>query len=341
MPRHDQPTVFLAVATPEWFSTARAPKALADAGFRVVVFCPAGQLVAKSRFVDHLDSYAMPIGIDDYYARLATSLEKHQPDLILPGDDLALAFLHRLHRDIPPGHAIRAMLDGSFPPQAIQDTLERKSAQIVVAHQIGIEVPPSLINPRRDEAFRFAARSGFPVMLKHDYSCAGLGVFPCGDRNQLDQALDRPLPSMPFPASPMRTLQAHIRGQGAFVALSAYKGEMLGGFAMRKLHQLPLGPTAVAQRLDNEAPLLAIAEKLVAHFAFTGVADMDFMIDAGTGRPLFLEMNPRWVPHAHLGRALGMDLLAPPPPGCRGQARSRGLSPSFLRNGDAIPTAGI
>jgi carbamoylphosphate synthase large subunit len=304
-----RPTVFLAITNPDWISPARAPKALRQAGFRVVVHCPRGHPVERSRFVDSLIAYDLPIGAIDYVRAVAAALDAHRPALVLPGDDVALGLLHRMRQAVRPDHAARAVLDASLAPLALQDAAERKSRQVLLAREIGLEVAPSLVDPAPEAAVALAERVGYPVLVKLDFSWAGEGVAVCADRAALLAALAAQPRPLPFRAAASRTVQAFVPGRDVFVTQATRDGVVLAGFAMEKLARVALGPATAARRLEDEAPLLEAAAALAGRLRLSGIGDVEFRLDARTGRPVFIEANPRLVPIAHLGARLGADVF--------------------------------
>ena len=57
-----------------------------------------------------------------------------------------------------------------------------------------------------------------------------------------------------------------------------------------------------------EAPALEeAARRLVARLGFTGYCGLDFVLEAGTDKPYFLEFNPRATQIVHLGALFGVD----------------------------------
>lgn len=308
-PDPSPPVALLVLTNTNWYSLARAPRALSDAGFRVRVLGPATHVIMRSRYIQPGFGHAAKRGHDDFLNQLEEIISTTRPRLVLPGDDIASGLLHHLHRRTGSASPIGAILDDSLAPVSHHDILEQKSRQVKIAHQLGIDVPASMIDPDRDAARAFATTHGYPVVVKLDHSWAGLGVTICADPASLDAALDHaPHANKLYPTS-SRTLQAYIPGTGALVAYAAHEGALLDGFAMSKLVQHGLGPTAVATVLEDSQALLSAVERLVARLAITGIGDVEFRLEAGTGRPYFIEINPRWVPVAHLGSRLGHDLL--------------------------------
>jgi len=99
-----------------------------------------------------------------------------QPQVIVPGDDLAVQVLHRAvlsgkldEHDRDFARLVREAL--SDPTQF--GAVEAKSRLIELARSLGIRAPAQLIAPDVQSALAFAGREGFPVILKPDLTQAG------------------------------------------------------------------------------------------------------------------------------------------------------------------------
>jgi carbamoylphosphate synthase large subunit len=307
---HNAPANVLIVLTNlDWLGVARAPQALARVGFKVHVFGPTTHAIMTSRFIDQRHSFDSPITIDDFKIQLSAIIIAQRPKLILPGDDQAASLLHLLRQQAPVGSDLQTALDASLPPAQYHHVLEQKSRQTVLAEQLGIYVPPSIINPNPDAALAFAAACGYPVLIKLDHSWAGHGITRCPDETTLIAALRHvPQASRLYPVI-NRTLQAYIPGTGILVTFAAHRGTLLESFTMTKMVQTEFGPTTVAAIREDEATINEPVRLLIEALGMNGFGDVDFQLEEGTGRPYFIEMNPRWVPTLHLGRRLQRDLI--------------------------------
>jgi predicted ATP-grasp superfamily ATP-dependent carboligase len=87
----------------------------------------------------------------------------------------------------------------------------------------------------------------------------------------------------------------------------AWRGQMLGGYAARRLEQVyPNGPSR-SIHLQHHQQMAAIAESMIEAMGFTGFFSLDFILPVGDEGPVLIECNPRVVPISHLGRQIGVD----------------------------------
>ncbi|MFZ1034760.1 MAG: hypothetical protein WAN72_22420, partial [Candidatus Acidiferrales bacterium] len=84
-----KPTALIAT-TARWFPTARLAVALENAGFTIDAVCPSNHPLAKTEVVRKMFSYR---GMDAL-ASFADAITAVEPDVIVPGDDLATQHLH-------------------------------------------------------------------------------------------------------------------------------------------------------------------------------------------------------------------------------------------------------
>src|SRR5438046_1764700 len=84
----------LVATTSRWFPTARIALALARSGFAVEAVCPSRHPIASTTVVQRLHSYNGLTPLLSFMAAIAAS----KPDLIVPGEDMAVRHLQGLDR---------------------------------------------------------------------------------------------------------------------------------------------------------------------------------------------------------------------------------------------------
>ena len=121
----------------------------------------------------------------------------------------------------------------------------------------------------------------------------------------------------PFPARPWLrrersaiSVQAFIRGTPANISVAAWKGEVVGSFAVVVCQMLKqTGPASVVRLVDNPAMRHA-AERIARRLKLTGFFGLDFMIEEGSGDAYLIELNPRVTQLCHLRLGPGRDLTS-------------------------------
>ena len=105
-----KPTVLIAT-TSHWFPAARLAMALASAGCTVDAVCPSRHSLGKMSVVRQIHPYRGLMPLHSFADAIAAT----NPDLIVPGDDLATTHLHRLHA-VSYTHLLRLAWNETSPP---------------------------------------------------------------------------------------------------------------------------------------------------------------------------------------------------------------------------------
>jgi hypothetical protein len=319
----------LVVALEAWFSSARMPGALHDAGFRTIVLCTPASPLRRARGIDAL----IEIERGEVAAALAAANARRRPAWIVPADEQALYALHRLARgaDAELTAAIRRSLG---VPACDGETVTKRRVNEAAA-ALGITVPRQAVAETPAAAFAFARVVGYPVVLKKEHTFGGMGVLACRDdaalltawyRLQASRRLGRLLAraggGVAHALAPLRRrladrlgaallVQPLIAGKPAFHAFVAQRGAVLAGMSAiaEANHPAPFGASSVVRFVDHPAMAQAAAA-LSAALGLSGFGGIDFILEATTGEPHLLELNPRLTPICHLGQRVGADLCA-------------------------------
>lgn len=321
--RTSQPRVLLA-ATLRWPLAARLAIAFGKLRCPVEAWCPPGHPLGKTRAVRriHRSGALAPLG------SLRAAIRDAAPDFIIPCDDDAALHLQRLHA-ADPSSALGRLIERSLGTPASCTLATMRGELMRLARAEGVRVPPTerLVAPRDLDAW--AARHGFPAVLKVDRSWGGLGVTIVHDLAQarvafrqatrrsparaLAQLLLRRDPSHLLRlagAQPGVTIQAFIAGSPANRAVACWQGEVLAGISVVALQtRSPTGPATVVRVVGN-AEMAATAARLVRALGVSGLCGLDFVIEAATGAAWLIEINPRATPICHLALGAGQDLPA-------------------------------
>ncbi|GAB3290016.1 hypothetical protein GCM10027297_36160 [Parahaliea aestuarii] len=104
-------------------------------------------------------------------------------------------------------------------------------------------------------------------------------------------------------------LQEYFSGDGIGVEVLAMCGEILYAFQHRRLHEVPLsgGGSSLRQSEDVNPELLAASRRLLSALDWSGVAMVEFKVQASTGRYILVEINGRFWGSLPLALAAGAD----------------------------------
>ncbi len=320
---------FLIVSTASWFPIARLAMALAEAGCRVDAVCPPRDPLSKTGVVQRIHFYSGLLPLRS----LERAIQKAQPDCLVPGDDLAVRHLHRLHQQAKTmgaaGKDICALIERSFGAPESFPIIAARSAFIELAQKEGVRVPETGVLNDFDDLRKWASKHGFPAMLKANGTTGGAGVKIVRNLTEAEEAF-RTLQAPPLLARAAKralvnqdnsliwssllrrqsvvNIQGYIAGREATSAVACWEGRVLASLhfeVLQKAHAF--GPATVMRRIEHPEMTVA-AEKLVRRLKLSGLHGFDYMIENGSENAYLIEINPRATQVGHLALGQGRDL---------------------------------
>ena len=325
-----RPTVLI-VTTSRWIPTARLAMALADAGCVVDALCPSGHPLSRIRGVRNTYHYRGLRALHSFAAAIAAS----QPDLIVPGDDLATSHLHRfhnveLHRG-PAGQVACELIERSLGAPENFPTVFRRTLFIESARQLGIRAPRTEVITDLNALRNWISRVGLPTVLKANGTSGGDGVKVVYTLEEAERAF-RTLQAPPLLLRALKralvdqdktlvwpslrrlrsvvNAQEFVGGREATSAVACWQGRVLAGLHFEVLNKRDsAGPSSVVRVIEN-TEMAAAAERMVERLKLSGLHGFDFMLEAHTGNTHLIEINPRATQVGHLALGAGRDLPA-------------------------------
>ncbi|MGA2390349.1 MAG: ATP-grasp domain-containing protein [Candidatus Sulfotelmatobacter sp.] len=325
-----KPAILIA-ATSRWMPTARLAMALAQAGCVVDAVCPSGHPIEKINGIRRTYRYHGLLALQSISEAIAAA----KPALIIPGDDLVTSHLHQLHRHeadrSQTGQAIRTLIELSLgSPESFRVVYERAEF-IELARRAGIRAPRMKVISRLAELDAWAARTGFPTVLKANGTSGGDGVRIVRKAEDAERAL-RTLQSPPSPLRAAKraivdhdktllwpavlrrrfvvNAQEYIAGREATSAVACWQGKVMASLHFEVLNKRDsAGPSSVLRLIEN-AEMAFAAETVVRELKLSGLHGFDFMLESGSGNAHLIEINPRATQVGHLTLGPGRDLPA-------------------------------
>ena len=321
----------LIVTTVHWPATTRLALALAKAGFAVAAVAPAAHGLHKLDAVDVAVACSPHLGLATTVRRV---IEQWSPDLVIPGDDRALACLHRLYATASVANdrrtaRLRRLIEASLGDPRHFAAIERKSAFVKLAVAEGLRVPHTVVVRDVRELRRHVAAATFPQVLKIDGSWGGEGVRIVHGPAEAEQAFCdlalpanwmriaksiaqnlnfTPLADRLYGRAPTVTLQAYVEGRPANRAVACWRGEVLAGLSVEVVQTSgATGPASVVRIIDH--PELAEAtRRLVRRLGLSGFCGLDVILDS-SGRAHAVELNARTTQICHLALDEASDMI--------------------------------
>ena len=258
-----------------------------------------------------------------------------QPDLIVPGDDLATCHLHHLHaqalRRGQAGEWLRVLIERSLGSPESFPVVYARTAFMDLARDAGIRAPKTEVIANLSALKKWAAHVGFPTVLKANGTSGGDGVRVVASFEEAENAFrtlqapplllravkravadrDKTLlwPSL-FRRRSVVNAQEFVPGREATSAVACWNGTVLACLHFEVINKRdPKGPSSVVRLIEN-ADMSAAAEVMVRRLNLSGLHGFDFMLEAHTGDAFLIEINPRATQVGHLCLGPGRDLPA-------------------------------
>jgi hypothetical protein len=321
----------LVATTSRWFPTARLAIALARAGFTVEAVCPSGHPVETTSAVRQVYAYDGLLPLLSFMNAIAAT----RPDLIVPGDDVAVRHLHDLYtRERRRGKeqgAICDLIERSLGAPESFPIVYSRSVFMDTAQQEDIRIPQTIIIRDTQDLRTWITRVGFPTVLKADCTSGGDGVRIVHTLAEAEWAF-RSLAAPPLLARAAKravldgdtrlvwpsllrrrstvSAQAFVAGREATTTVVCWKGTVLASLHFEVLNKAKSAGHATVVRLIENTNLSAATERIVRRLNLSGVQGFDFMLESQTGNAYLIEMNPRATQVGHLALGPGRDLAA-------------------------------
>jgi predicted ATP-grasp superfamily ATP-dependent carboligase len=104
-------------------------------------------------------------------------------------------------------------------------------------------------------------------------------------------------------------VQQRVEGPGIGVFMLRWKGEVIAAFAHRRIREKPPsgGVSVYRESAPLDPELFDKSRRLLESFDWSGVAMIEYKVDAGTGVPYLMEINGRFWGSLQLAVDAGVD----------------------------------
>ena len=321
-----KPTVLIAT-TSSWLPTARLAMALAQAGFIVDAVCPPRHPLRQIGVLRQTYGYHGLTPLASFVHAIAGA----EPDLIVPGDDLATLHLHHVHRRKGDDGGMKALIERSLGRPDGFPVVYARTEFMKLAQTEGIRAPKTEVIADALALKKWVSRMGFPTVLKANGTSGGDGVRVVHTLEEAERAF-RALQAPPLLARavkralgnqdktllwpsllrrrPVVNAQEFVAGREATSAVACWKGTVLASLHFEVLNKRDSGGPSSVVRLIENAEMASAAEGMARRLNLSGLHGFDFMLEADTGNAHLIEINPRATQVGHLALGAGRDLPA-------------------------------
>ena len=232
-----------------------------------------------------------------YLEKLERIVEEQGIDLVIPMDDQELDLLQSEPNRLGSLCAIAA------PEKDSYGIARDKLRTVNLAESLNIEIPKSCIVRNDEPIDSILDVIGLPAILKPRKGSGSRGLLFIKSKKDLEAALGS------IDKREEMLAQEFIPSAGGIgVSLLMKEGRVRASFTHKRIIEFPEtgGPSLVRVSIHNSIAESA-AELLLKNLKWNGVAMVEFRLDSRTGRPILMEVNPRFWGSLPLAIACGVD----------------------------------
>lgn len=284
-----------------WNKTLAAVRSLGKRGFHLTVgewtrFATA----LFSKYCSKKVIYPSPISVpDEFISWLLHEIKSNRYEMVLPME-LQTQMLLIKHREEIEQHT--RLPFGDY--ESISN-IENKAWLMKFALSNNISCPKTFFPENPVTAETLAGSLDYPVVIKPRRSSGSRGILYVKKPSGFIDAYHRVHNDFPCPI-----VQEYIPNGGAFGvgALFNYDSEPRAAFVYKRLREYPVtgGPSTLRKSTNNKE-IEKIALSLLKSLKWTGIAMVEFRVDARDGSPKLMEINPRFWGSLQLAILSGVD----------------------------------
>jgi predicted ATP-grasp superfamily ATP-dependent carboligase len=177
----------------------------------------------------------------------------------------------------------------ALPEFAAMERMQNKAEFSRLLFELGLPQPESHIVQTRAELNR---PWQYPFYLKLAHSTAGGGVFRIENRQSLDRRLDDVQRKGLFGSGSEAVVQQPARGVLSTVQAVFNEGTMIGVHCF-EARRLGVGGMSTARTSADHPLVRDHVARIGRHLGWHGALFIDYFFDRETGRPEYIECNPR------------------------------------------------
>lgn len=258
---------------------------------------------AFSRYCSHRLVYPSPVRAEEKFVRdLLAHLRTKEYDAIFPVADACLKPIIDHEEEISRYTRI------ALPPRDIFMKGYDKGATLRIALENAIPCPKTFFPENAAEMLEIAGKVGYPAIIKPRVSSGRRGVRICNSPEELLRAYDTTVPE--FGRVVVQEFIPFGGELGVYTLLNG-RSEPRAVTVQRRLRSYPVsgGASTLRETIKDEASHEAatIALRLLKAMEWSGVAMVEFRIDARDGSLKLMEVNPRFWGSLHLSILSGVD----------------------------------
>lgn len=281
--------------------TLNTARALGKSGYEVYV-CEVTRFnpTAFSKYVREFKKSPDPNHESEEFVKwLKATVKELEIDLVIPMDDGSMEAVVGAYDEL------NKLCRLAIPPVKSYFELCDKSNQLRIVEESELDVPVTWRINELEDLRQFEDFTGYPLLIKPKKSGGSRGIRKVADYNELCMAYEEVHSTFPYPL-----IQSFIPlGPRVDVCLLYDElGKPIAGFVQEEIRHFPIkmGPSTV-QRSIYDKELLQRTVDMLNPIEWTGIIEVEYMMDITTGRFYFMEMNTRFWASLYTAIIAGVD----------------------------------
>lgn len=236
---------------------------------------------------------------DKYYEWLYESIKKYGCDVLFPMDDDVLNVVMK-HRE-----ELLKICKITLPPADSYELACDKGLSTKMVDKAGVPCPKTIYPVDLKDALLLSESLKYPLIVKPRKSAGSRGIRIVSKRDELKEIYDKVSKEYPEP------IIQEFMGIGDRYSVCLFydnEHELKAYFTQKHLRRYPveMGPSVVQKSIEYPE-LLEMGIKAMENIRWTGVVEMDFMVDPRDNILKFLEINPRFWGCLQMAIYAGVD----------------------------------
>lgn len=281
--------------------TLAAVRSLGKRNINIIVaeetrFNPSGFSKYCKKFLISPNAKTEPV---KYYKWLHDTIIKYKIDVLFPMDDDTMEVVMQ-HRE-----EIVKICGVTLPSVSSYELACDKGNCTSAAQKAGVPCPKTFYPKDFDDAANLIKDEQFPLVIKPRKSAGSRGIRVVKSKEEFFKVYSEINDEYPLPI-----IQEYMGiGERYSVCLLYDEShELKAQFVQKHIRRYPvnMGPSVVQTGVEYPE-LLELGKRVLDSISWTGVAEMEFMVDSRDGKLKFIELNPRFWGSLYAAVISGVD----------------------------------
>ncbi|NRD77986.1 ATP-grasp domain-containing protein [Bacillus sp. BRMEA1] len=236
---------------------------------------------------------------EQFLSWLKQQLKQENVPVLLPMDDAVVDIVMEHWEDI------KNLCKCLLPSRQAYDTAADKFETIELARKQSVKCPETYLPNDKQDVVKMAETAVFPLVVKPRKSSGSRGIRKVENKESLLEIYEEIRKEYPNPM-----IQECIPFGDRYDVCLLYdqQHEVKASFVQKEIRHFPIkmGPSTVQESVSNEE-LIELSIHLLKPLNWTGIVEVEYMIEPRTNQPVLMEINPRFWNSLDLAIQSGID----------------------------------